>query len=411
MNDQPEKYAEEVCNCLLKDFPDLEIQHAAPEDYFDGFFCDAGMPMGPEHYPIHLELGRVIHLEATGFHHFNHSKLVFEKAEKVGEFHFVPLFVHEDGFIAVVDDYYGHMHRLFETPNPEVLSEYLRLYFDEGREELGRKSDQPAKLERLLVPFFQFPDDFTTDYGKLPLVPFDQIKELIDAHLKDSHPWLLVMEDLQPQINELGEKIEKQPRNFERTDFTPAQYDPEDEDKISVNGWEFAAGLLIHENERRENERPQLIRQSRQLPEDAFTRWDTNPNLLQWSFPYYHLGGKLDWPPLYFPFALDLGGPVFRKSFEKNINPSLYIQLFDAIKQLFWGDPDYKLPIELKVPDYLEQVETAFIQECAIYKAPILVAEIMDNKEKNTDNHLDRLKERMEAWEKLQALRKRLPDS
>jgi hypothetical protein len=30
----PEEIAEAACNCLLEEFPDLEIQHHDPEDFF-----------------------------------------------------------------------------------------------------------------------------------------------------------------------------------------------------------------------------------------------------------------------------------------------------------------------------------------------------------------------------------------
>lgn len=405
MHTDTQTYAEHVCTQLLQDCPDLEIYHEDPEVFFDGFFTDFGMPDGPDYYPIHFECGRALYLEAEPFYQFNHTTLGFQPSEDTALRPFLALFIHEEGFIAEVDQTTGHMHKLFATPPPEHLADYLKLFFETGRAQLQQQDARPARLERMLVPFFQYPDDFSTDYSEMPLVPFDRVKDLIDTHILAGTPWLLAMQDLQPRINEFRRKAADHPSDFgQQRDAIDGGSGWKEKDPIPENGWELFVNELTEKNDQRTKDRPPMIQHANQLPESDFTNWHESPRLVQWSMRYHHLGGENGWPRADLPLALDFSGPVFTRMLDKSMHPQFLGNVLQVIKQAFWGNPDYCLPYEFKLPRYIEQVENAFIQETVIYKAPILADKVVTNPGKDEDNHHNQLQRRMEAWHALQAL-------
>lgn len=394
----PEEIAEATCNYLLEEFPDLEIQHHDPEDFFDGYFCDAGMPFGPEYYPINFEMGRVINLEAKGFYDWSPADFEFHESAERDSFYSVVLFIHEDGFVAQIDDYSGHMHKLFKTPEAPLLAEYIKLYFEQGRQQLRDRNTQPAKIEQLYVPYFQFPDDFVTDYTRMPIVPIEHVEKQLKEHIEKGTPWLHAMEDLQPQINKLIREIEEEEPEFSK----PARYDFDDEDKgMTFTGKEFVLGMFMNGQKERENARPDLIKQARDIPSDCFIEQPDSVNFIYWSFPYYHLGGPLDWPQTYLPLIIEVSGPFFNKSMDPQLSPKHFDRVFSIIQKIYWGDPDYKLPLSVEMPGYLEQVSGSFRQEVMIYQAPLLAAKAMRMTTKDTGDMDQCLQKRLDICKAL----------
>jgi hypothetical protein len=72
------------------------------------------MPFGPEYFPINLEMGRVINLEAKAFYDWSPDDFEFHKTSESDSFYSVVLFIHEDGFVAQIDDYSGHIPNILK---------------------------------------------------------------------------------------------------------------------------------------------------------------------------------------------------------------------------------------------------------------------------------------------------------
>jgi hypothetical protein len=279
------------------------------------------------------------------------------------------------------------------------------LYFQQGRLRLEESNRDPAVLEEMFVPFFQFPDDFNENFRKNRLVPFEYIKEEIDEHVEKGRVWMFAMTKMESQFHKMIRVIQDQmkPVPWDKYLFR-REMEWKRRESPALPGWDFALSLLdVVEGELTE-ERSDLIQKARSLPEEAFTSWEEHRNLVPWSISYRYLGCEVPMIEDFLPFALKFSGSFFPKAMEEKFNPSAYCQIVQVVRLAIWGDPNYSLPHRLELPPYSEQVESVFLQEVASHKARIKALDLADVGGVVSENHHDQLQKRKLLWERLQQL-------
>ena len=402
---EPTEYAATVCDLLEEEFPDLEIQHFEPESFFEGYFCEEGFIWGSDHFPVFFEEGRVINLETRGFYFLDHENLQFIPFPMDLAWGAVVFFIHKNGFVAEVDQHDGTFRPLFETPSPEEFKEFVKLYFHQGRLRLAECDRSPAVLEEIFVPFFQFPDDFNENFRKNRLVSFQWIKEEIDDHLEQGKVWLFAMTNMETQFHKMMRVIQDQmkPIPWDKYLFR-REAEWRRRQSCALPGWDFALSLLDPVEGELTEERSNLIQKAQRLPEEAFTNWEEQTNLVPWSISYRYLGCEVPLIEDFFPFALKFSGAFFPKALEEKFNPSVHHQVVHAARHAFWGDPDYSLPCRLHLPPYLEQVEFVFLQEVASHNARTKAIDLTDKYGKIEEDHHHQLERQKMIWKRLQEL-------
>jgi len=130
--------AEQVCQLILKRFPDLEIQHDSPEDFFDGYYDYPGFPHNDNFTPVWFQKGRLITWQTPNAYYWDPEALNFDATTADDdETRINFLFLQDDGSLATVDDYEGETHRLMPTPEADTLAHFIQLFFQAGREQLS----------------------------------------------------------------------------------------------------------------------------------------------------------------------------------------------------------------------------------------------------------------------------------
>jgi hypothetical protein len=397
----PTELAEKTCELLEAEFPKIEIYTDDPDNFFDGFYGEVGFPVDPDYFEVWFEEGAVIGLEAKALYSWDSESCDFVAAESDDdEIGFVVLMLHADGNLYEVDQDYGHLNLLFKTPSLEHLVEYLKLFFLAGRDALRARAGQSESLNGLYIPFFQFPDDYEQDYNKMPVVAVDQVKPLIEEHLADGKRWLSAMGDLHEGIREAENKVKEE--RILPSKFPAFLGEPKEG---SMTGWEFAHALISAAQEENEKYRPKLLKYSQQVSADQLIdNWKTL-NHLHWDYPTSPLSGDLQPDALSLPLLLEFSDSVFVPALEPSFNPTIYKQLFEAVKLAYWGDPAYRFPIQLDLPDYFEQVHNCFLQTVMVANAPRLAEKAMQLKKTEPRSTPEQqLARRRKQWNALHAV-------
>lgn len=330
--------------------------------------CENSFPEFLDDDPVRIEDGEVISLKGSQIRGWNEKNQDFQASESDWMLNFIL----EDGHVSVLDPAAGKSSQLFQTPRPAVLAELLKLFFDEGRKELARRSDGEPALTGICVPFFQFPDDFTEDHGEFPLVPLAQARELIRVHVADDTPWLRAMEDLQPEIRDLSKKVEAQREDF----LPPSDLDEESElERGEKAGQELSLALSIAEQEKREKQKPALFHAAREINPRHFCRTRQELHSNDWRISYEAFGASSQCP--YLPVSLVYNDHVFAPGIDQQYDPATHTFVFGNLISYVQGSSDVRLPLSLDLPPYAEQVETFFRQTVLMHQIPILTRKAM----------------------------------
>jgi hypothetical protein len=398
---KPTQLAELVCKRLSQYFPSLEISHDDPEIFFDGYYDVPGFPLNDNFTPVWFQKGRLIYWEAKQQYYWNPDKLDFDTpAPTDDEVRINFLFIHEDGYIAAVDDYEGETHRLMETPTAEALTAYILLHFEAGRQQLRQISETTAPtITQIAVPFFNFPDDFSQTYETMPVVPVHCVRDTIFRHLAENKQWLFGMNDLTDELKKIMQKVEAQEPNFEAPED---RFD--DDDSITLTGHEFAYALTAEAQQEIEAERPNIIRDAQALPADTFDRdWDIK-NHLEWNHPYHDLGATDSFPTGYLPICILLSESVFPDALSGDFSKSSQAAVFKIVSEYIQSSESLEQGIPLELPPYGEQVLNCFLQHILIDRAPELARKAMHSTKTRSGSIEDSLYRRQEIAKRLRKL-------
>lgn len=285
----PSKLAEKVCQRLAALHPTLKFNHGSANTFFKNTFEEPGFPDDSleDFTPVWFQSGELLYWEAPKAYYWNPETLDFDPpASDDDEVRTNFLFIHNSGHIASVDDYNGETHSLMPTPDSEELAAYIELHFAAGRERQRTLSEKtPAAINGIACPFFHFPDDFSTNIRKMPMVAVQHLRATIFRHIADSQSWLFGMGDLTAQISKLEQEIKTD--SYQLDNFNAATYrkDEDEDDDESGSQAEFLHSILSDLQEKIEAERPQLLADARELPTEAFN-WDWfQQNHLAWQHP------------------------------------------------------------------------------------------------------------------------------
>ncbi len=367
IKNDPEFTAYETCRILKDAFPYLEIAVHDPEDFFDGFFVDSGFPAAPDYYPVWQEPGWVICIESPGIYWWDEDNLSFVASEyQEGSVGMAVIFLHCDGDVSVVDESNGKLHQLFLIPKPEVLAEFLKLFFDEGRSLLAKGAESEASIVGINVPFFQFPDDYSADYSTMPSVPAADVIDAIRLHVESGASWLSSMADVW-----LRSRVKSEGDGFLDIDW---QGDC-DETAETKRGESRSSVLSFLENEqaRREKERLVLIQIARGLPAEAFTSPPSYVHLSEEMIAWRHIGGEFPKNLSGLPVLICYSDAVFGPYMNYRNNPTGASRAFNQATSYLIDNSRVQFPVPLDIPAYPEQVENAFCQMVLLHQGPLVV--------------------------------------
>jgi hypothetical protein len=250
----PQQLAAEICQRLSKRYPDLEFDHEDAEDFFNGYY-DFGLPCDPyaDFTPVWFQEGELLYWEAPHPYSWDNDRFDFHSAVEDDETVYLNfLFIHQDGSISAVDSYDGRTHRLARSPSIQELMAYVELHFEAGRQRQKAITDT-ATITEISVPFFHFPDDFSEDLSRMPVVPFQHLRNTIFRHIAENKPWLFAMNDHTARLKNIQKDIEAK-----ESDANIAGKEPEststievqtEDGPLSCSGEAFFWGLLANSQE------------------------------------------------------------------------------------------------------------------------------------------------------------------
>jgi hypothetical protein len=386
--------AEQVCNLLLKRFPCLVFEHEDADIFFDGYHDVPGFPHNDLFTPVWFQEGRLVYWEAPKQYYWDSEALDFDAPDpEDDEVRINFLFIHDDGYIAAVDDYEGETHRLMTTPTAEALTAYIQLHFDAGRQQLRQIGEATAPaITQITVPFFNFPDDFSQIYQTMPVVPVHCVRDTIFRHLAENKQWLFGMNDLTDELKKMIQKIEAPKEGISFGD---------DDDAMTITGHEFVYTLTAGAQQEIESERPNIIRDAQALPSEEFDRgWDTK-NHFEWNHPYHDLGATDSFPTGYLPICLLLSKSVFPGALDPAFSTSTQAEIFKIVSEHIQSSESLEQCIPLELPPYEEQVLNCFLQTILIDQGPELVKRAMRSSKTRSGSFEDSLRRRREIAKNL----------
>lgn len=394
----PETIALETCRILESQFPHLEISVNDPHDFFDGFFTDIGFPGHCGYHHVWREEGCVIYVEAPQIYWWEEDNMEFKPSDSETPGMAI-IFVHKDGHVCLVNDADGSLFQLFPTPHPQVLAEYLKLFFQEGRDDLDKKRAEQPSVTGVYVPFFQFPDDFSDEPFDMPLVPVALLRDTLMSRVTKNQLWLFEMEDSEAEIRKtLAEgRPEESSTSIEFFDDTGSGTGP-----MSV--WDFSLACDIRMQREREKNRPELMNLARTLSAEDFLRHRNHLHSSEWFANYGSLGGGSHYPPLLLPIMVTYNDRIFAplmidKFYQKGPR-AIYSIVIKHIK----GEQTLPFTITTELPPYRAQVENCFLQTVLTHQAPILAKRAMKLSTDPEEAAASRLEKRRVICQKIREL-------
>ena len=108
-----------------KVLPDEVVVSSKPDEFFDGFFCDAGFPCWPDMYPIWDDCGVVIYINSAQTFVFDLDGCRWKKfcdtdCQRI-------FWISEDGILGEIDDGSGRVTEFFPVSTPNAAVEYIAL--------------------------------------------------------------------------------------------------------------------------------------------------------------------------------------------------------------------------------------------------------------------------------------------
>lgn len=398
----PTQLAEQVCNILSERFPHLEFEHDDANDFFDGYYDVPGFPHTDLFTPVWFQEGRLVYWEAPKQYYWDSEALDFDAPDpEEDEVRINFLFIHDDDYIAAVDDHEGETHRLMATPDYNQLAAYIQLHFEAGRQQLQHigAMHTPA-IQQIAIPFFNFPDDFSQTYQTMPVVPVDSIRDIIFRHVSENKQWLFGMNDLSPELRKMMDAIETQKPNFEAP-ASDIQFDENESETRQITGKEFVYALTAAAQEQIEAERPNIIQDARALSPETFDwDWQDNPHF-EWNHPSSDLGGNDCTSYGHYPICLQLSASVFPPILSANLSQSTQADIFKIVSDHIQSSDVLEQPIPLDLPPYQEQVLNCFLQTILIDQGPELTKRAMISSKTRSGSFEDSLRRRREIAKNL----------
>ena len=384
--------AEKVCTILLERFPDLKIQHCEADDFFKSYYEECGFPRNDNFTPVWLQNGHLISWEAPKAYYWDPKTLDFDPPSADDEeIRINFLFLHDDGYLAAVDDYEGETHRLMPTPDAGTIAHYIQLFFDAGRLHLKELSQMyPPAVTGISLPFLQYPDDYSTEMEAMPIVPIDIIRPVILRHIKNGLQWLYGMQNLYPWLNHWKAKAKAAEEAFKPPldSFDPSASYGEEEQGMS--GAKLVYALTAVEQARIDAERPTLLKEATEIAAVHYTQNWNKENYYLWSHPCYDLGDKQTFPTHYLPIILNLSDSIYAPGLNGFYSPATHKVLKQSIKlQILSEAPFEAIPLEL--PSLDQQVENVFLQNALADAAPRRIEDAINRAAKEGRDHANTL--------------------
>lgn len=366
---EPKAIATELCRILGERFPDLEIQHSDPEVFFDGYFSEGGFPDHTNHFPVWAEPGQVVWLEEPGLHPWDPANLCFQDPVP-GRHDRLLLFIHGDGYTALVDPETGGLFELFPTPETETLAEVLKLFFAKGREDLGKRAHGTAAAIGVHVPYFRFPDDVSRDFCQMPVVPVELVRERLQEHVKYHLPWLGYLQNRDSFVVPNATPPTTEKKATARIPDHWIQHFSKIADAFEAEQSKTRSAEPSIVPPSGEKMRRQLIEASQKIAAEEFVSDWNGPHASKLPLSYAHFGGFYFSPEL--PVVVLYTDQVFAPIIDRHYYPAAARQILKAtIDHLKDGGPG-RFPQSIDLPPYPEQVEDYFIQSVLIHQTPIL---------------------------------------
>lgn len=401
----PQELAKDVCQILSARYPDddYEFDHGDAEEFFETYY-DIGLPFDPlEGFTsVWFQEGELIHWTAPFPYFWDNSCFNFTGPEGESEQDVYQnfLFIHTDGSVSVVDDHDGRTCRLLRKPSARELVAYAELFFKAGRErQRAIAQGTAAAITGVNVPFFHFPDDFSEDLTRMPVVPFQHLKDTIFRHVAEHQPWLFAMNDHTACLKRMEKNIETREseaniRGKEPTSNIQIEMETEDGAQ-SFTGEEFVYGMIAGAQEAIEKARPQLMADAANIPPEAFNwNWQED-NHHTWGHPFSHLADDAPASEEYLPLCLQLSGSVFSPFLNPTYCRAAYQQVFKALIAYIKSIENDHGSIPLDLPDYHEQVLNCFLQEACLTQGPELATEALEARPDSAVEHTENLKRRL----------------
>lgn len=408
----PPKTAEAVCQILSARYPgdDYDFDHGDAEEFFETYY-DIGLPCDPyaDFTPVWFQEGELLIITAPFPYFWDNSCFDFTgpEGESESDLYCNFLFIHTDGSVSVVDDHDGRTCRLLRNPSARELVAYSELFFKAGRERQRAIAQQTAAaITGVSVPFFHFPDDFSEDLTRMPVVPFKHLKDTIFRHLAEQKPWLFAMNDHTAHLKRMEKNIEARESEANIRGQEPTsniQIETETEDGAqSFTGEEFVFGMLAVAQEAIEKARPQLMADAANIPQEAFNwNWQAD-NHHTWSHPYRHLAGEASASDEYLPLCLQLSEAVFAPFLNPAYCRAAYQQVFKALTAYLTSIENHQARIALDIPEYHEQVLNCFLQGACLTQGPELATKALEARPDSAGGHRENLARRLKIIRQLQ---------
>ena len=175
-----------------KVLPDEVVVSSKPDEFFDGFFCDAGFPCWPDMYPIWDDRGVVIYINSAQTFVFDLDGCRWKRfcdtdCQRI-------FWISEDGILGEIDDGSGRVTEFFPVSSPNAAVEYIALLCGKQLERRTHGNEREMQIENIVadsyVHFFRFPDDLSPEIEQMPWVSIRKLDALIRQYILQEVAWL-----------------------------------------------------------------------------------------------------------------------------------------------------------------------------------------------------------------------------
>lgn len=330
--------------------PGEVIISTKPEDFFDGFFCEAGFPLSPDVYPIWGDTGVIVYIDSAQTFVFGLDGGRWEKfcdtpCQRI-------FWISEEGVLGEVDDGSGKVTEFFPVSSSNAAAEYIALMCGKQLERGGRPNEREVPVEEIVadsfVRFFRYPDDLSPQLEDMPWVSTSKLSGLIKQYVAKSVGWLNPFMAEFHRL-ELRDKIKAEPESAKTIKLGDS------DEKISTN--EFIL-MLGGQNQSEADALRQLCF------DKAASLTDTDildPNeawrLQAYKFGYCFMG---PWADYTIDIAVLPAKEVFPDFLTKLVNPAVWQAIRDQVVVPLAKDVPPPAIAPLRLPSFPEQKRCAF---------------------------------------------------
>lgn len=389
-----------VVTQLTERFKNIKVGTHDPKDYFEDFFCDGGTPFGDKYYPIWEDKGAILALKGEDLSYWDRVSAQIVKRNQ-GKRNLVIFLLREDGVFGEVDQRNGRFFKLTDRVEPEVLAEFVQLFFEQGRRELSRPDRPSPQLIKTYHPFPRKPEDLSEDQRTMPIVSSEYLLDVLYDHARNVSGWLSNCYSLDPLI-----------KNYRKAAREAMQPDPDDPSKLieteDSSYYKGYAQILRKEEKKCKKWREDLYKKAAELPENVFLDQPLNPkHSFYWDFSISWLSIDGEELAPFIPVILSYNDGVFSPYIRLDVQSSTYNELYKHIANFKKTRKVVDLPYSFDLPPYLDQVELTLYNDALRLQLPELAKRVMRTDLWSEQTAIGRLAHRRLFWNAMQAIPER----